>query len=124
MWSLIVLLCVCSRSIVVSSVSTGSMQFNINTHSRGVSSIAFSPDGNFLVSDEYGPSLMEFDRSGKLVKAYTVPANLVPRVGAATDYNTLPPALNHGREVNRGLEGLVEGADMLVRTCEPFAPSP
>ena len=25
---------------------------------------------------------------------------------------------------NRGLEGLVEGADMLVRTCEPFAPSP
>ena len=62
--------------------------------------------GNFLVSDEYGPSLLEFDRSGQLVKRYSVPANLVPKVGTATDYNTVPPTLNHGREVNRGLEGL------------------
>jgi hypothetical protein len=68
-------------------------------------------NGNFLVSDEYGPSLLEFDRSGQLVKRYSVPANLVPKVGTATDYNTVPPTLNHGREVNRGLEGLAISAD-------------
>lgn len=63
---------------------------------------AFDPEGfvvnpksgNLLVSDEYGPSLNEFNRQGQRVKTYTVPANLVPKVGAATHYNAVPaPAL-------------------------------
>ena len=40
-----------------------------------------------------------------------MPANLLPKVGTATDYNTVPPTLNHGREVNRGLEGLAISPD-------------
>ncbi|HZF78170.1 MAG TPA: esterase-like activity of phytase family protein, partial [Rubrivivax sp.] len=32
-------------------------------------------NGNLLVSDEYGPSLLEFDRSGALVRRYALPAN-------------------------------------------------
>jgi hypothetical protein len=68
-------------------------------------------NGNLLVSDEYGPSLIEFDRSGNLVRRYTVPSNLVPQVGAAVNYNSAPPTQTSGREGNRGLEGLAISPD-------------
>lgn len=67
--------------------------------------------GNFLVSDEYGPSVNEFDRAGQLVRQYTIPANLIPKVGATTDYNSTPPTLTSGREPNRGFEGLAISPD-------------
>ncbi|WP_309669180.1 esterase-like activity of phytase family protein [Gemmatimonas sp.] len=67
--------------------------------------------GNFLVSDEYGPSVLEFDRSGNLVRRFTVPENLVPKVGATTDYASVPPTLTSGREPNRGFEGLAISPD-------------
>ena len=68
-------------------------------------------NGNFLVSDEYGPSVREFDRNGNLLRTFTTPANLVPKVGASTDYNSLPAALTTGREPNRGFEGLAISPD-------------
>ncbi len=67
--------------------------------------------GNFLVSDEYGPSVLEFDRSGNLVRRFTAPENLVPKVGATTDYASTPPTLTAGREPNRGYEGLAISPD-------------
>lgn len=85
----------------------------------GVLGNAFDPEGfvvnpktgNLLVSDEYGPSLYEFDRNGQLVRQYTVPANLVPKVRATVNYNAAPPTLTSGREPNRGLEGLAISPD-------------
>lgn len=68
-------------------------------------------NGNILVSDEYGPSVYEFNRSGQLVKTYTVPANLVPQVGSTVNYNAGATALTSGREGNRGLEGLAISPD-------------
>lgn len=68
-------------------------------------------NGNFIVSDEYGPSVLEFDRSGNLVRRYTVPANLVPQASGTTNYNATPPTLTAGREPNRGLEGLAISPD-------------
>ncbi|MDT7834899.1 esterase-like activity of phytase family protein [Aquabacterium sp. OR-4] len=68
-------------------------------------------NGNILVSDEYGPSVYEFNRSGQLVKAYTVPANLLPKVGGTVNYNAGATALTSGREGNRGLEGLAISPD-------------
>ncbi|MGE3541390.1 MAG: esterase-like activity of phytase family protein [Candidatus Tectimicrobiota bacterium] len=70
-------------------------------------------NGHLLVSDEYGPSLYEFNRSGQLVRTYTTPANLVPR-NAAT-----PPVPNFasdtgnvaGKRTNRGFEGLAISPD-------------
>lgn len=67
--------------------------------------------GNLLVSDEYGPSVYEFNRNGELLRKFTTPANLVPRTAAGTDYNALAPngsspQLVAGREGNRGLEAL------------------
>lgn len=74
--------------------------------------IAIHPvTGNLLVSDEYGPSLLEFDRTGQLVRRYTTPANLVPRTAAGTDYNAAPASLVGGREGNRGFEGLAISPD-------------
>jgi hypothetical protein len=66
-------------------------------------------NGNFLVTDEYGPSLYEFNRSGALVKTYNTPSNLVPKVGGTANYLTTPPTT--GREGNRGLEGLAISPD-------------
>jgi hypothetical protein len=80
---------------------------------------AFDPEGmvilpgsgNILVSDEYGPSVIEFDRNGQLVRRYEVPANLIPMVGSNVDYNATSSTLTAGRENNRGLEGLAVSPD-------------
>lgn len=85
----------------------------------GVLGTAFDPEGfvvnprngNLLVSDEYGPSVYEFNRSGALVRAYATPANLVPKVGTNADFNAGPTTLTSGREGNRGLEGLAISPD-------------
>jgi len=78
--------------------------------------------GNFLVADEYGPSLYVFDRKGRLVKVFDTPANLIPRVGGNVNYvalrdacgGTVPVPLcgaNEGRQDNRGFEGLAVSPD-------------
>lgn len=49
--------------------------------------VAFDPEGvviqpltgHLLVSDEYGPSLLEINRSGQVVRRYELPSNVVPR---------------------------------------------
>lgn len=70
-------------------------------------------NGNFLVSDEYGPSIYEFDASGKRIRSFTTPANLVPKatVGGGTDYVAGRPDINKGRQDNRGFEGLTLSND-------------
>lgn len=67
--------------------------------------------GNILVSDEYGPSVYEFNRGGQLVRQYTIPDNLAPRAGSTVNYNAAPPTLTSGREGNRGFEGLAISPD-------------
>lgn len=62
--------------------------------------------GNFLVSDEYGPSVYEYNRSGELVKAYTTPANLVPRAANGTPNYASDTGNTAGKRTNRGFEGL------------------
>lgn len=100
--------------------SSGGVALNgLAPASSSVLGTAFDPEGfvinprngNLLVSDEYGPSVYEFNRSGSLVRSYTTPANLVPKVGATPDYNAGPTALTSGREGNRGLEGLAISPD-------------
>lgn len=68
--------------------------------------------GHFYVSDEYGPSVVEFDQTGNFVRKFTTPANLVPRE-ADTDLNYVDgrPAITNGRQDNRGFEGLTASPD-------------
>jgi hypothetical protein len=68
-------------------------------------------NGNLLISDEYGPSVYEFNRSGQLVRLYDTPANLVPKTAAGVDYNAAAASLVSGREGNRGMEGLAISPD-------------
>jgi hypothetical protein len=87
---------------------------------------AFDPEGfvvhpktgHFLVSDEYGPSLYEFNRRGIRVRTFTTPGNLIPRNDADADTNT-PDTPNYasddgnnaGKRTNRGFEGLAISPD-------------
>ncbi len=69
-------------------------------------------NGHFLVSDEYGPSIYEFNRRGMLVAVFETPANLVPKVSGNTNYVAdRDGGLNAGRQDNRGFEGLAVTPD-------------
>jgi hypothetical protein len=81
---------------------------------------AFDPEGfvvhpksgHFLVSDEYGPSLYEFNRRGIRVRTFTIPANLIPRDTATNTPNYASDAGNNaGKRTNRGFEGLAISPD-------------
>jgi hypothetical protein len=68
-------------------------------------------NGNFLVSDEYGPSLYEFNRSGGFVRAFSTPANLLPRSSGGTPNFAGDTGNTLGKRTNRGFEGLAVSPD-------------
>ena len=90
--------------------------------------VRVGPDGNFYVSDEYGPYIRKFNRQGHLLARIAVPAKFLldPLVGVQSgDINNpvdaasleLAPVNNtSGRQANRGMEGLAITPDgkMLV----------
>ena len=76
--------------------------------------LARLPNGNLLVSDEYGPSVYEFTPAGAFVRAFEVPANLVPKQADGTvDYvaGRGNGGIATGRQDNRGFEGLTVSPD-------------
>jgi hypothetical protein len=67
---------------------------------------AVGRNGNFFVSDEYGPSVFEFTPTGQFLRAFTPPANLLPRQGDGTlNFVDGRPTITTGRQDNRGYEG-------------------
>lgn len=68
-------------------------------------------NGNFLVSDEYGPSVIEFNRNGNLVRRYTTPANVVPRSAGNVPNFAGDTGNTQGKRENRGFEGLAVSPD-------------
>ncbi len=74
--------------------------------------LARLPNGNFLVSDEYGPSVLEFRADGQFIRAFEVPSNLVPHDGkGGVDYVGGAGTIVTGRQDNRGFEGLTVSKD-------------
>ena len=81
--------------------------------------LAFDPEGfvvnplngRFLVSDEYGPSLYEFDRDGQFVRAYTNPSNVIPRNASNVPNYASNEGNTAGKSHNRGYEGLAISPD-------------
>jgi hypothetical protein len=69
--------------------------------------------GNFLIADEYGPSLYEFDRLGRLIAEFQTPDVLLPRPTGALDYAGVRDGgtSGSGRQDNRGFEGLAISPD-------------
>ncbi len=69
-------------------------------------------NGHLLVSDEYGPSLLEINRAGHLVRRYELPANVLPRDAVTGGVNHASDAGNTaGKRTNRGFEGLAISPD-------------
>lgn len=84
----------------------------------GVLGRSFDPEGftvarngNFYVSDEYGPSVYEFRPDGSFVRGFTTPSNILPLAGSNPDYVDGRPTLTSGRQDNRGFEGLTLSPD-------------
>lgn len=80
---------------------------------------AFDPEGfvigphnrHFYVSDEYGPSLYEFNKKGKRVRSFVTPTNLVPRDAAGMPNFANDTGNTAGKRTNRGFEGLAISHD-------------
>jgi len=97
---------------------------------------SFDPEGlvvdprscHFIVGDEYGPSVYEFSRKGKLLRVFSTPANLVPKVGTAVNYVAeRGTGLNSGRQDNRGFEGLAitpDGKKLYAVLQDPLVNEP
>jgi len=68
-------------------------------------------NGNLLVSDEYGPSVIEFTPGGQFVRQFETPTNLLPRAGTTLNYVDGRPTITSGRQDNRGFEGLTVSPD-------------
>src|SRR5262245_17900234 len=84
---------------------------SVLNHDASVLGNSFDPEGivvgqagHMFVSDEYGPSVYEFDPSGQFIRAFTPPDHLLPRVGGQLNFSADPPQT--GRQGNRGFEGL------------------
>ena len=69
--------------------------------------------GHFLVADEYGPSVYEFRRNGRLIGVFETPVNLVPKLEGQVDYfaGRVGSSSSTGRQDNRGFEGLAISPD-------------
>ncbi|MEA5510540.1 esterase-like activity of phytase family protein [Crocosphaera sp. UHCC 0190] len=82
-----------------------------------------APNGNFYVSDEYGPSVYEFDSSGSFLRAFMTPDNLIPKEGATSNYVDGRGTITTGRQDNRGFEGLAispDGTKLLAMLQDPL----
>jgi hypothetical protein len=99
---------------------TGSLHFNglapspVNVLGRALDPEGFvvNPmNGKFLVSDEYGPSVYEFNRDGTLARTFTTPANLIPRNDSNQPNFASDTGNTKGRVSNRGFEGLAISPD-------------
>jgi hypothetical protein len=68
--------------------------------------------GHLFVSDEYGPSLLEFTRFGQLLRRYKLPENILPRnAGTGVVNHASDEGNTAGKRTNRGFEGLAISPD-------------
>ena len=72
--------------------------------------IRVGPNGNFYISDEYGPYIFEFNRQGHLVRRIDVPSTFLI-ASPSGDPNTELLGNTSGRQANRGMEGLAISPD-------------
>ena len=110
------------RQTIIFTDESGAPLDGIAPNPKSVLGNSFDPEGfvvnprngHFLVSDEYGPSLYEFNRHGQRLRAFVTPASLNSRNASATP-NILNFAddvgNNAGKRTNRGFEGLAISPD-------------
>jgi hypothetical protein len=62
--------------------------------------------GNYLVSEEYMPGVLEFAPNGKYVRSWPVPERYLCKHPGKDEAAEVPPANTSGRQPNKGFEGL------------------
>ncbi len=80
-------------------------------------------NGNFYVSDEYGPSVKEFRPDGSFIRSFTTPSNILPKASGELNFVDGRPTLTTGRQDNRGFEGLAvspDGKKMFAMLQDPL----
>lgn len=82
-----------------------------NPHGLDTEGIVRTRDGNFWVVDEYSPSIIKIDPTGKVLKRF-VPRNLTPPT-VTEGYNTIAvlPDIYTRRKANRGFEDVTLSPD-------------
>ncbi len=98
---------------------------NVLGRSLDPEGFALAPNGNFYISDEYGPSVKEFTPAGKLVRQFETPANLLPKdaQGNLVFSGDSSVTVAQGRQANRGFEGLAitpDGSKLIAVLQDPI----
>lgn len=83
--------------------------FGFNPNGVDTEGLVRTSAGDFWVAEEYGPSLLKIDRTGKVVRRY-VPKG-VRLDGADYDVVEALPEIFAKRKINRGFEGLAMSRD-------------
>ncbi|MGH7765847.1 MAG: esterase-like activity of phytase family protein [Candidatus Binatia bacterium] len=91
---------------------SGREKLSFNPNGLDSEGLVQTATGEFWVAEEYGPSLLKIDRTGKVMKRY-IPEG-VKLEGA--DYAVMPvlPAIYGKRKINRGFEGLALSDDQKI----------
>lgn len=85
--------------------------------------IRVTPENRVLISDEYGPSLIEFDVDGHWVRDWKLPEAFLISHPAGQSEKELPPHNSSGRQANRGAEGFAmtpDGQTMVILMQGPL----
>jgi len=85
--------------------------------------IRLTRENHVLITDEYGPSLTEFDLDGNWVKDWTLPDGFQVSHPAGEPEMELPPHNTAGRQANRGAEGFAitpDGETMVILMQGPL----
>ncbi|MGE5306603.1 MAG: esterase-like activity of phytase family protein [Alphaproteobacteria bacterium] len=88
---------------------SGHKQLAFNVNGLDSEALVRTAAGDFWIAEEYGPSLLHLDRTGKVVKRY-LPQG-VNLSGADYPVAEVLPAIFGLRKINRGLEGLALSRD-------------
>jgi hypothetical protein len=93
-----------------------------NQHGLDSEGLVRTTDGTFWVADEYSPSILKIEASGKVLARF-VPFGLTPAT-VTSGYQTIEalPAILGLRKINRGFEGLALSPDQ--RTLYAVVQSP
>jgi hypothetical protein len=78
--------------------------------------LAAEPNGNLWVAEEYGPSLLRIDSTGRVL------SRLIPRGSKGREGQPRLPAVLAGRRRNRGFEGMTYHRDKLVVAMQSEIP--
>ena len=88
---------------------TGQKQLSFNANGLDTEGLVRTLTGDFWVAEEYSPSLLHLDRTGKVLKRY-IPEGVKL---SGTDYPVAAvlPVIYGKRKINRGFEGLALSGD-------------